>query len=67
MHRQCKLILHWQLIRMFQPSILYKKDGIKWGDDAENMIVISWQYKIILHYLCIFFFSNNKQHLNYIK
>jgi hypothetical protein len=35
----------------------YQKDEVKWGDVAENIIVISLQCKIILYYQCIFIFS----------
>jgi hypothetical protein len=30
MHCQYKLILHRQLIRIFQPSTSYKNSGVKW-------------------------------------
>jgi hypothetical protein len=31
----------------------YKDSGVKWTDMAEYIIVIGWQYKIILHCQCI--------------
>jgi hypothetical protein len=58
MHCQCKLVLHWQLIRIVQCFISYQKGGIKWGDVAEKMIVIGWQCEIILH--CKYISFNHK-------
>jgi hypothetical protein len=40
MHRECKLILHWQLIRMFQSFMSYQEIGVKLGDMAKKMILI---------------------------
>jgi hypothetical protein len=56
MHCQCKLSLHWQLIRMLQPSMSYQESDVKWGDMTENMIVSGWQCKIILHIVCTYSF-----------
>jgi hypothetical protein len=31
----------------------FEESGVKWGDVAEYMVVIGWQWKIILHCQCI--------------
>jgi hypothetical protein len=60
-HCQCKVILHWQLIRIIKPYMSYQESEVKWGEMTENMVVIGWKYVKLFYTLRTYsFFSLDK-------